>query len=120
MSIQSINAETIHPRFSEDVIIRNSTTEMKRQVNGEEQSQEKQKPQNIIQISENFMNDLNKNMEAIHNLELQFSMNNDTGKVVVKVIDRETGKLIRQIPPQELLDLASKLQDIGILFDRKM
>jgi flagellar protein FlaG len=60
-------------------------------------------------------------MEAIHRVGLQFSVHEDTGQTVVRVVDKDTGELIRQIPPQELLDLASKLEDMmGILFDKQV
>ncbi len=37
--------------------------------------------------------------------------------LVVQVFQKETGKLIRQIPPQELLELSKRLQEfIGLLF----
>ncbi len=64
---------------------------------------------------------LNADLNAIHNVGLQFSVFEETGQTVVRVVDKDTGELIRQIPPKELLELASKLEDMmGILFDRKV
>jgi flagellar protein FlaG len=38
---------------------------------------------------------------------------------MVKVVNKDTGNLIREIPPKEVLDLAAKLDEmIGILFDK--
>lgn len=72
-------------------------------------------------LSSSFMDAVNQDMQAIHNVALEFSIHKKTGETVVKVIDKDTGKLIRQIPPQEMLDLADKLEDMmGILFDKKV
>jgi flagellar protein FlaG len=59
--------------------------------------------------------------QVIHHVGLQFSVHDDTGETVVRVVDKDTGELIRQIPPQELLDLAAKLEEMmGILFDKQV
>jgi len=41
---------------------------------------------------------------------LRFSMDDSTGRVVVKVIDADTEKVIRQVPPEEVLELARRFQ----------
>jgi flagellar protein FlaG len=72
-------------------------------------------------ISAAFMDAVNQDMQAMHQVGLEFSVHKKTGETVVKVVDTNTGKLIRQIPPQEMLDLADKLEDMmGILFDKKV
>ena|SRR5690554_5870236 len=52
---------------------------------------------------------------------LQFSIDEDTGRIVVKVIARQSGEVIRQLPSEEALELAKRLQDAGsILFSRQV
>lgn len=50
-----------------------------------------------------------------------FTVDKDLGRVVVRVINPETRELVRQIPPQELLDLAHQLDSMdtpaGLLAD---
>ncbi|MBA1146971.1 flagellar protein FlaG [Ectothiorhodospiraceae bacterium WFHF3C12] len=49
--------------------------------------------------------------------DLEFSVDEETGRTIIRVYDSESGSLIRQIPPEELLDLAENLdQARGILF----
>ncbi len=49
---------------------------------------------------------------------LNFSVDEGTNDIVVKVVERGTDKVIRQIPPEELLELQEKMQDLtGFLFD---
>lgn len=52
---------------------------------------------------------------------LQFSTDEESGKIVVKVIASETGELIRQLPSEEALRIAHNLSDVNsILFDAKV
>jgi flagellar protein FlaG len=53
------------------------------------------------------------------NQELQFSVDKDTGKTVVKVIDTESRELIRQIPPDEMLAIAKAFDTLKGLIIRK-
>ncbi|RFD28121.1 flagellar biosynthesis protein FlaG [Pseudomonas sp. GL93] len=51
---------------------------------------------------------------------LDFSIDDSTGKVVVKVIATDSGEVIRQIPSETALKLAQNLSDAGsLLFDSK-
>ncbi|GAA6153297.1 flagellar protein FlaG [Pseudoteredinibacter isoporae] len=43
--------------------------------------------------------------------ELQFSMDESTGRTVITVIDSNTSKVIRQLPDDVALDLARKLNE---------
>ena len=52
--------------------------------------------------------------------DIRFSIDEDSGQTVVKVIDRETQDVIRQIPSQEMLDLAKALDKLqGLLIKQK-
>ena len=59
-------------------------------------------------------------LEAVQNLnafvqktrrELNFSVDEQTGRTVVKVIDHETKDVIRQIPAEEILDVARRVAE---------
>lgn len=52
-----------------------------------------------------------------HGRNLKFKIDKDTGRTVVQVIDSATDEVLRQIPPQEILDIAKRLGDVeGLLF----
>ncbi|HDS1724760.1 flagellar protein FlaG [Pseudomonas putida] len=52
---------------------------------------------------------------------LEFSMDEESGQIVVKVIATDSGKLIRQLPSEEALRIAHSLSDINsVLFDAKV
>ncbi|WP_052700571.1 flagellar protein FlaG [Methylocucumis oryzae] len=51
---------------------------------------------------------------------MQFSVSENTGKMVIEIKDETTGELIRQIPSEEILQLEKKLDEVqGLLFSRK-
>jgi len=45
------------------------------------------------------------------NKGLEFSVHEDSGRDVIKVIDRQTKEVVRQYPSEEVLELVSKLSD---------
>ncbi len=54
-------------------------------------------------------------IEPINNA-LEFSMNDDTNQMVVKIIDRDTKEVIRQMPSEEMIAIAKALDSIKGLF----
>lgn len=52
--------------------------------------------------------------------QLAFSIHEDTGRTIVRVIDRDTDEVIREIPPEEILDLVARINEmIGLLLDER-
>jgi len=47
-----------------------------------------------------------------NNFRLQFSVDEATGKTVIRVINAETQQVIRTIPPEEILKAVAKLQQM--------
>ncbi|SMF36320.1 flagellar protein FlaG [Alteromonadaceae bacterium Bs31] len=47
--------------------------------------------------------------------DLQFSIDDELEKTVIKVVDGDSGELIRQIPEEAFLELARKLREDGEL-----
>ena len=53
------------------------------------------------------------------NRRLRFEIDHESREILIKVIDSETDKLIKELPPEELRRLHSSLREtIGFLFDR--
>ena len=52
---------------------------------------------------------------------LQFSVDKETGEQLVKVLDPETGKVLRQYPPEEFLQVVKNLRNLkGALFSTRL
>lgn len=82
-----------------------------------EERAEKEKTQ---EVSQKMLDDLSQDFEILHSVGLSFAKHEDTGRTFVKVINKDTDELIREIPSEEVLNMAAKLDEmIGILFDIK-
>ena len=73
---------------------------------------------NQEQLLDNLLKKLNVNTDII-NKGIRFEKDNYYDKMIVRVYNRETGDIIKQIPPQDMLEFAKKSEEItGILFDK--
>jgi flagellar protein FlaG len=45
--------------------------------------------------------------------QLQMEVDSDLGRVIVKVVDSQSGQVIRQIPAQEMVSLAKELKSLN-------
>jgi len=71
------------------------------------------KPQEIHSTTEDL-----RRITTFFNRKLQFVVDHHSNEVIVKVIDKETDKVIKELPPEELQRLHKKLKEaIGLLFD---
>ncbi len=70
----------------------------------DQQEQEKVQPEELLSQIKALTED------GIYSV--RFENDNDAGELIVKVVDRETDEVIRQIPPEELLSLTKRLNDL--------
>lgn len=55
------------------------------------------------------------------NTTLEFSIHKETKAIMVKVLDKDTGQVIKEIPPEKIEDLVAKLCEMaGIYVDKKV
>ncbi len=54
------------------------------------------------------------------NTRIRFAINRSNNDVYVEVVDKESNKVVKTIPPSELGEVASKLTGGGILVDNKL
>jgi len=74
-----------------------------------------------IELSQGVLDAVQHDIRMMRDVGLHFSVHETTGRTVVRVVDKETEKLIREIPPEEFLNLAAKLEEmVGIIFDEKV
>lgn len=61
---------------------------------------------------------LNKNMAA--HSEAIFGIHEDTNRVTIKIVDKDTKKVLKELPPEKTLDMIAKVWEMaGILIDEK-
>lgn len=62
------------------------------------------------------VSDINSAIQNTHH-NVVFTVDEDTGRDIVKVVDRETEQTIRQIPAEEVLEMVENLESVrGMIF----
>lgn len=62
---------------------------------------------------------LNSRMRQLQR-SLRFSVDDGSGRIIVKVIDSDTDEVIRQIPSEEMLAMMKHIRDVdGYIFDAR-
>ena len=58
--------------------------------------------------------------KSIPNTEVVFGIHDKTNRVMIKIIDKDSKKVIREYPPEKTLDIIAKVWEMaGILVDEK-
>ncbi len=64
-----------------------------------------------------MVDNINKNMK---NGEAVFGIHEGTNRVTIKIVDKDTKKVIKELPPERTLDMIAKVWEMaGILVDEK-
>lgn len=65
------------------------------------------------------INQANKRAKFGH-ANAEFSYHEETKRISIKIVDQDTNEVIREIPPEETLDMISKMWELaGIIVDEK-
>ncbi|GAE87814.1 flagellar protein FlaG [Acetivibrio straminisolvens] len=91
-----------------------------RKVGSDAYLQENEKSEKLSQKT--IMNAIEKANKAINGIhtQLEFSVHEKSKEIMVKVIDSETKEVIREIPPEKILDMvAAMLEMAGIIVDER-
>jgi flagellar protein FlaG len=65
-------------------------------------------PKRVVETAVEQMKDYSQVMSR----QLQFDVDEDSGKTVVRVLDKDSGQVIRQIPSDEVLALARHMREL--------
>lgn len=57
-----------------------------------------------------------KSLFEVFNLELRFKIHEPTREIIARIVNRETGEVVREIPPEKFLDMVAKLQELAGVF----
>ncbi|MGY0402073.1 flagellar protein FlaG [Carnobacterium jeotgali] len=85
----------------------------------------KENPEPII-VSEITQEELKETVEKANRFllglktQFDFKIHEGTGRTVVRLIDKQTEEVVKEIPPEKMLDILASFWDLaGILVDRK-
>lgn len=65
-----------------------------------------------VDVVKKAAEDGNSLLQAV-NRNLQFKIDDSTKEVVVKIVDSESGEVVRQIPSDEMLAFIKRMQELG-------
>jgi flagellar protein FlaG len=135
MNINStvINIERTNPRFeipskpknSEPTPIENDVIDkvLEKSKVKESQEDEKSSKEMTKENAQEIADNVNKMVRLVSG-KLEFSVHQDTDRVVIRVIDSATKEVIREIPPENVLKANAKYRDmlhlIGFMMDEKV
>ena len=101
--------EPIKNTASSVAIHAQTNTETNQQSREVEQPVQKPDPERLKELAV----DVQKNLKVMHNVDLQFSVHEASGQIMVVVREESTGEVIREIPPKEVLNLAAKFEELA-------
>lgn len=115
MEITQILTGSSYSNRSEDPTLQNSA--IRKRLIQEQQADQQQRRQLTQEEIERYTTELRQVSQAM-NKRLSFSYNEDLQLMVVKVIDRNTDKVIKELPPTELRRVHMRIREaIGLLLD---
>lgn len=123
-SVQSKPVQTAKPAAEytegiapEQVKVDNTTNVVVQSQNKGNPNEENEKPQAGHEQVKQAVDRLNKKMG---NAEAIFGIHDDTNRVMIKIIDRDTKEVIKELPPEKTLDMIAKVWELaGIMVDEK-
>ncbi|MCD6162431.1 MAG: flagellar protein FlaG [candidate division Zixibacteria bacterium] len=97
---------------------------IKTQVSENTQSLEKDKsvklsddPKKVKELVQEAISDFDKFVKSFQ-VDLKYEIDDKTDELIIKIFEKGTDKLIRQIPPEEFLRLKERINDLlGIIYD---
>ncbi len=105
-----ISENSATPKMDDNTAIVAKTSEESKDYNNQEQ-----KEPDLEQIKKAVEN-INKKI----NTEAVFGIHEGTNRVTIKLVDKDTKKTIKELPPEKTLDMIAKVWEMaGILVDEK-
>lgn len=86
--------------------------------NGKEEESREQEYQISEKALKQRISDINRKLN--NNTIAEFGYHDDTNRVTIKIVDKDTKETIKEIPPEKTLDLIAKAWELaGILVDER-
>lgn len=107
-----------------EVSAQNAVRQTDASINIVENAQEKGNPSNGENGKQPSNDQIKKAVETLNkkmtHSEAVFGIHEETNRVTIKIIDKDTKEVIRELPPEKTLDMIAKVWELaGILVDEK-
>ncbi|MFC1481111.1 flagellar protein FlaG [Candidatus Neomarinimicrobiota bacterium] len=65
--------------------------------------------------------ELNNFVHQVSSTKVTFDVDEETGEQIIRVLNKETGEVIRQVPAEELINLAARMDQLkGLIFSEEV
>lgn len=116
MPTQAVNAETMNTEFRQANTAERSNAASAITEQSVAQTQKTEASRRDLEDAIRATNDF---LKPINN-SIKFTLDDDTGRTVVKVVDQITQEIVRQIPSEEMLVIAKAIDKMkGLLVQQK-
>lgn len=119
MKIESMDAVVLQSVRTKNSDYNTDTKEIKNIANTDKQKNEEKEHYISEKAVVDAIEKANKAL-VMTKTQLEFSIHEKTKEIMVKVIDANTKEIIREIPPEKILDMVAKMLELsGILVDER-
>ena len=124
--VEKPTAELTEDSVKDATVSKDLTTAAMPKVEGKnEESSSDSSEQSAAEQMRKSAEQINKSVEQINkrmsNSEVQFGIHDKTNRITIKIIDKETKEVIKELPPEKTLDMIAKAWELaGILVDEKL
>lgn len=117
MILSGVNTSKADLKLPEPAVVKKKVEQDKSQAASEAAANKKEPhPKSELDAAVESANEIGQMLKR----KLNFSIDSGTERVVVRVIDEESGEVVRQVPPQEMLRIAAHLKQLREMNDQVM
>ena len=89
--------------------------------NGKDGNRDDSQAQQTISENSQIKKAVDEINKKAHNSEAVFGIHDATNRVTIKIVDKDTKKVLKEYPPEKTLDMIAKVWEIaGLLVDKKL
>lgn len=89
--------------------------------NGKDGNRDDSQAQQTISENSQIKKAVDEINKKAHNSEAVFGIHDATNRVTIKIVDKETKKVLKEYPPEKTLDMIAKVWEMaGLLVDKKL
>lgn len=89
--------------------------------NGKDGNRDDSQAQQTISENSQIRKAVDEINKKAHNSEAVFGIHEATNRVTIKIVDKDTKKVLKEYPPEKTLDMIAKVWEMaGLLVDKKL
>lgn len=118
--IQSQSSQAIQSTQASQFVVAQEAYDRSNVQSVQERDEDRAKGAMSMDELRSAVSDLNSQLES-RAIQVNFDVDDDTGRIVVKVKDTNSGEIVRQIPSEDMLDFARNAEKgIGIRLNQAL